>query len=44
MVVQLNAAIATAALQFGNLPKDASNVAVPSGNGLKLADFWVPVL
>ena len=37
-VVQLDAAIKTAALQFENLPKDLSNVAVRSGNGLKLTD------
>ena len=41
-VVQLNATIKTAALQFENMPKDLSSVAVRSGNGLKLADVRVP--
>ena len=41
-VVKLNVAIKTAALQFEHLPKDVSNVAVRSGNGLKLADVQVP--
>ena len=40
-VVRLNVAIKTAALRFENLPKDLSNVAVRSGNGLKLADVRV---
>ena len=40
-VVRRNVAIKTAALQFENLPKDLSNVAVRSGKGLKLADIWV---
>ena len=35
--VKLNAAIKAAALQFENLPKDLSNVALRSGDGLKLA-------
>ena len=29
------------AVQFENLPKDLSNVAVRSGHGLRLADVWV---
>ena len=37
-VVKLNASIKAAALQFENLPKDLSNVAVRSGHGLRLAD------
>ena len=40
-VVNLNAAIKAAALQFENLPKDLSNVAVRSGHGLRLADVRV---
>ena len=40
-VVKLNAAIKSAALQFEKLPKDLSNVAVRSGNGLRLADVQV---
>ena len=40
-VVKLNAAIKAAALQFENLPKDLSNVAVPSSHGLSLADVRV---
>ena len=42
VVVQLNATVKTVALHFGNLPKDLSNVAVRSSNGLKLADVRVP--
>ena len=41
-MVKLNAAIKAAAVQFENLPKDLSNVAVRSGHGLRLAD--VPVI
>ena len=37
--MRLNAAIKAAALQFENLPKDLSNVAVRSGKGLKWADI-----
>ena len=37
-VVKLNAAIKAAALQFEKLPRDLSNVAVRSGQGLRLAD------
>ena len=40
-VVKLNAAIKAAALQFEKLPKDLSNVAVRSGDGLRLADVQV---
>ena len=40
-VVNLNAAIKAAALQFEKLPKDLSNVAVRCGNGLRLADVLV---
>ena len=40
-VVKLNAAIKAAALQFKNVPKDLSNVAVRSGHGLRLADVRV---
>ena len=40
-VVHLNAAIKTAALQFENLRKDLSKVAVRSRNRLKLADVRV---
>ena len=40
-VVRLNAAIKTAALQLQNLPKDLSNVAVRSDQGLKLVDIRV---
>ena len=40
-VVKLNAAIKAAALQFENLPKDLSNVAVRSGLGLRQADVQV---
>ena len=38
-VVKLNAAIKAAALEFENLPKDLSNVAVRSGHGLRLTKF-----
>ena len=40
-VVNLNAPIKAAALQFEKLPKDLSNVAVRSGHGLRLADAQV---
>ena len=40
-VVKLNVAIKVAALQFENLSKELSNVAVRSGHGLKLADVRV---
>ena len=40
-VVKLNAAIKPAALQFENLPKDLSTVAVRSGHILRLADVRV---
>ena len=40
-VVKVNAAIKTTALQFENLPKDLSNVAVRSGHRLKLEDVRV---
>ena len=40
-VVKLNAAIKAAALEFENLLKDLSNIAVRSGHGLRLADARV---
>ena len=40
-VVKQNGAIKAAALQFENLPKDLSNLAVRFGNGLRLADVRV---
>ena len=40
-VVKLRAAIKAAALQFENLPKDLSNVAVRSDHGLKLVDVRI---
>ena len=40
-VVKLNAAIKAAALQFENLPRDLSNVAVWSGHVTGLADVRV---
>ena len=39
--MRLNTAIKAAALQFENLHKDLSHVAVRSGKGLKLADIRV---
>ena len=40
-VVKLNATIKAAAVQFENLPRDMSNVAVRSGHGLRLAEVRV---
>ena len=43
-VVKLNDPIKTAALQFKNLPKDLSNVAMRYGNGFIMPHFKVQVM